>query len=137
MRLLGPVVADANNWCNTADWIGIMFTPNASLWLSSQIENEGNHEKAAILKVINTFICQYPVPLKNNNNTQYNVEKLFVIGWPAFFHYMKIKKGASISSCFTPQHFFNKLLSDIPMPKGTESKYENTKKFFEWYKENH
>jgi hypothetical protein len=135
MRILGPAVADANNWCNTADWLGIMFTPNACLWLSSQIENEVNHEKAAILKVINTFICKYHVPLKGTNNIQNNFEKLFVVGWPAFFYYMKIRKGNSIAS-LNPQQIFYKLLFDIPMPKGTESKYENTKKFFEWYKIN-
>jgi hypothetical protein len=133
-RLIGRAISEATNWYNTVDWLGIIFTPNADLWLSQQIErNESDIEKAAILNAINTFICKYQVPLKDNHNTQNNFEKLFVVGWPVIFHNTKIYDKDKSIAPLSAQQIFYKLLFDIPKSEGTESKYENTKKFFEWY----
>jgi len=127
-RILGPAISDANNWYNSTDWFGVIFTPQSNFWLSSHIENEINTDpNASFLKMLKTFICEYDdVPLKKSDNSPKKQEKLFVIGWPVVFYWFTPSK-------LNHKQIFNQLLFDLSMPKGTELKFKNTNVFFEWY----
>jgi hypothetical protein len=138
-RILGPAIADANNWCNATEWFGIIFSPKANYWLSTLIEKTKTiPEGALLLTCFDNFICKYKaplkVPLKEPPNSYDNLEYFFVVAWPSLLHYCQIKNKKNQKSeqqCGT--WLFEKILSDMPKPKGTELKYKNSVEFFNWY----
>jgi hypothetical protein len=117
--ILGPAISDAYSWSEEADWIGIIFTPHFRMILGHMLENE------KISSGTEQWCVLYPVPLHNA------IKELFAISWPAFFLSIPIE-GKSL----TPYGGLCKFLSSKPIPKGTESKYENTLAFFKWYEQN-
>jgi hypothetical protein len=134
--ILGPAIADANKWYDATDWLGIIFSPEAHFWLSSLIEkNKNNQEAALLMTCFNNFICEYKVPfkppLKESLNSYNNSGNFFVVAWPSNFYFCHIKNENSEK--LSDRWLFDKLLSDIPKPKGTELKYKNSENFFNWY----
>jgi hypothetical protein len=138
-RILGPAIADANKWCNATEWFGIIFSPKANYWLSTLIEKTKiNPEGALLLTCFDNFICKYKVPLKASLkeplNSYDNLEYFFVVAWPSFFHYCRIdNKKNPEAEHLSGKWLFDKVLSDMPKPKGTELKYKNSIEFFNWY----
>jgi len=138
-RILGPAIADASKWCDATEWVGIIFSPKANYWLSTLIEKTKTiPEGALLLTCYDNFICKYKaplkVPLKEPPNSYDNLEYFFVVAWPSFLHYCQIENKQNQKSeqlCGTS--LFEKILSDIPKPKGTELKYKNSVEFFNWY----
>lgn len=138
-RFLGPAIADANDWCNTTEWFGIIFSPKAQLWLSTLIEkNKSNLEVALLMTCFDNFICKYKIPLKSSLKeplrSQINTEYFFVVAWPSFFHYCHVvdKQNKEVEN-LNGRWLFDQVLSDLPKPKGTEIKYKNSIDFFNWY----
>jgi len=114
--ILGPAISDAYSWSEEADWFGIILTPHFRLVLGYMLENDAFGVKTDAWAVL------YPVPLHNK------IKEFFVIAWPAHFLSFPIPGGG-----LTTYAGLCKLLSTKPVPKGTESKYENTLAFFKWY----
>jgi hypothetical protein len=123
-KILGPAIADANNWYTSADWFGVIFSPKATFWVSTLL-NESSPQDL-LTKMLSTFLCSYNVPLKESNNSQKWEEELFVVGWPVIFYYFSPPE-------ISPQQIFYRALFELPMPKGTESKFKNSENFFIWY----
>ena len=138
-RILGPAIADANDWCNTTEWFGIIFSPKAQLWLSTLLEtNKSNTDVALLMPSFGNFICKYNIPLKSSLkeplNSQINSEYFFVVAWPSFFHYLRVlDKQNKVVEELNGKWLFKQVLSDLSQPKGTELKYKNSVDFFNWY----
>ena len=135
-RILGPAIADANDWCNTTEWLGIIFSPKGHTWFSSLIEkNKNNSDAASLMTCFNDFICEYKIPLKvpikEPLNSQYTSGYFFVVAWPSLFYYCKITNKSS--ELMSERWLFDKVLLGMPKPKGTELKYKNSENFFDWY----
>lgn len=137
-RFLGPAIADANDWCNTTEWFGIIFSPKAQLWLSTLIEqNKSTLNVVLLMTSFNNFICKYKIPLKSSLkeslNSQIISEDFFVVAWPSLFHNCHIVNKHTDEEIFDGRWFFDQVLSDLPKPNGTEIKYKNSVDFFNWF----
>lgn len=118
--ILGPAIADANAWAEEADWFGVILTPHCQIFLTTLLDNKAMRETT---KVNGDYLCvKYPVPTHNGK------KDLFVISWPYFFlGRFKNREPGSVT--------LSQLLSNHNIPKGVESKYENSIEFFTWYEE--
>lgn len=113
--VLGDAVTDAASWYNVADWIGVLATPQATLFIQSLIEQSSGD--------IERLLVDYDVPLKNQRAHQ-----LKAVNWPkAFF----VKGMTPCSENEKPRSKCLALLTEHGVPKGTESKYFNTLAFFD------
>jgi hypothetical protein len=122
---LGPAITDAYVWSQEADWFGMILTPHCQIYLTYLLENEAEREAISkvdyLLKFENGLWVKYPVPLRQGS------KELFVLPWPIYFLTQGKQSGKS-GLVLLANHFLNK-----PIPKGTESKYENSINFFKWY----
>jgi hypothetical protein len=113
--VLGDAVTDAASWYNMADWIGVLATPQATLFIQSLIEQSSGD--------IERLLVDYDVPLKNQQTC-----RLKAVNWPkAFF----VKGMTPCSADEKPRSKCPSLLTEHGVPKGTESKYFNTLAFFD------
>jgi len=113
--VLGDAVTDAASWYNVADWIGVLATPQATLFIQSLIEQSSSN--------IERLLVDYDVPLKNQQ-----ASRLKAVNWPkAFF----VKGMTPCSENEKPRSKCLALLTEHGVPKGTESKYFNTLAFFD------
>lgn len=117
--VMGQAVTDAAAWYDKADWMGIHATPRTSLLISKNLETA---------KIDNRYnynlIIDYKVPLKDGNKI-----KVKAVTWPTVFF------QPSSPPCETGDSPRSKLLDLLTMhqiPKGTESKYVNTLRFFDY-----
>jgi hypothetical protein len=117
--ILGPAMSDAYSWSEETDWFGVIFTPHFRMVLGYMLENT-----ALTVKTENWCVLYSEVPFHNAK------KEFFVISWPALV--LAVPTGDSITSYAG----LCKILSNKPIPKGTESKYENTLVFFKWYEKN-
>jgi hypothetical protein len=100
--ILGPALADAAAWYADAEWMGILATPRATIYMLQYASDLA-------------FSCvEYEVPLKGD------ACKLLAINWPLFY-----LAGED------PRCAFLKDLAHFPIPKGTEKKYQNSILFFD------
>ena len=116
--VLGPAVADAASWCEAADWIGIVATPNCGHHLGELRETchvKGKHEVA---ELFDRGYLEYDVPVAGNRT-----HKLWVVNWP---HVFTLSNDPHVSAL----RLFHGQLESFSIPKGVESKYANTEKFF-------
>jgi hypothetical protein len=113
--VMGAAVTDAAAWYDRADWIGIVATPQASLLIQSVVEHEH--------KSLNHLFVDYAVPIKEGPALV-----LKAVNWPkAFF-------VAGLTPCEAGERQRAKclaLLAKNQVPRGTESKYFSTLKFFD------
>nr|WP_320160678.1 hypothetical protein [uncultured Methanoregula sp.] len=116
--IIGPAVADASAWCELADWFGVILTPNFRFFASGYFENP-ELKKTTISP--SEWCVVYPdVPTREGK------KEMTVVSWPKFFIDTQTGDGPSnVKLSF--------LFSISPIPKGAESKYENTLSFFKWY----
>lgn len=119
--IIGPAIADANAWAQEADWFGVFLTPHCQQCLTKMLENRGT----AIVPIELLFV-KYSVPLHNNKG----YKELFAISWPSLF--LLPQKGMSVVRL----DGFSKMLSRFDIPKGKESKYENSIAFFKNFEMN-
>jgi hypothetical protein len=118
--ILGPAIADASLWSEQADWFGVILTPNCRLRMAQYFENSD---------LINTsnnpenWCVKYPVPLHEG------IKDMMVVSWPQYFL-------ETIEKEYLPGYaMVSHQLSKYSIPKGVESKFENTLQFFKWYEE--
>jgi len=113
--VMGEAVTDAAAWYNLADWIGIMATPHGRLLIQSLTE-QGHGD-------IGRLMVDYPVPLKDGS-----VLSLKAVNWPKAFFVRGMTPCAAgekqRAKCLS-------LLARHDVPRGTESKYFNSVKFFD------
>jgi hypothetical protein len=113
--ILGPAIADANAWSQEADWFGTILTPYCQIFLTEILENLG-------CSVPNAILCvKFPVPLRQNQG----IKDLYSISWPLHFLSGRMK-GIGLIDLSTQ-------LSALPIPKGVESKFENSINFFKQF----
>ena len=115
--VMGRAVTDAAAWYDKADWIGIHATPRTSLLISKNLENE---------HILNNYnlIIDYDVPLKGQNKLNATA-----ITWPkALFQ----TDESPCKNGYSPRCQLLELLTMHQIPKGTERKYLNTLRFFEY-----
>lgn len=116
--VMGKALSDAASWYELSDWMGLNSTPSSNSVLEyyfSQAPQFINDAK---------WIHPYEVPLKTGQTIN-----LYSISWPAtFFDKMLLKRRKQDN----PKKWFLEIMKDLPVPKGTESKHENMKKYFKF-----
>jgi hypothetical protein len=113
--VMGRAVTDAAAWYDSADWIGINATPHATLAIQGLPVKEVDELEAVLI--------DYAVPLKDGSSTS-----LKAVNWPKAF---AVK---NLTPCVGGEDRRAKCLSLLTqhrVPKGTESKYFNSMKFFD------
>jgi hypothetical protein len=113
--VLGNAISDAAAWYEKADWIGIMATPRASIYIRHLEEKHDKEWKHLFL--------DYAVPLSTGKTINAKV-----INWPKVFWVDGItpcKAGEK------QREKFLELLSAYSMPRSTESKHYNAIIFFD------
>ena len=128
--VLGPAVNDAANWCEKADWIGIIATPSCGMRLlaleefyKESVEGKNSPWPSKLGRVY----TKYEVPMKGGV-----IEALWVICWP--YKYFAQTTGADWK--LEGKLAFLRDIGRFMIPLGTENKYKNTIEFFEWFTEN-
>jgi hypothetical protein len=122
---LGPAITDAYAWSEEADWFGVILTPHCQIYLTYLLENEAEKETISkvepTMKFENALCVKYCVPLHQGS------KELFALSWPLPF--LNTGHGSGKSGLV----LLANLLLNKSIPKGTESKYENSINFFKWF----
>jgi hypothetical protein len=127
--VLGPAVSDAAAWYEELDWIGVVATPRTKEILAAHYWGAGNG------------YVGWAVPYSKRAGSA----NLIAVDWPRELVRKWIRpKPLGYGERETPlprelvpptvhqsQEELAKLFSQFPIPFGTESKYENTRRFFE------
>jgi len=114
--VMGEAVTDAVAWYAKFDWMGISSTPKTN----SVLEYHFSGREKSLDDI--HYMHSFAVPLKNGSTFN-----LYTISWPAAFFNKDFLKIAGKDN---PRKWFLELLQNLPVPKGTEMKYENTKAYF-------
>lgn len=112
--VMGAAVADAAEWYERADWMGLCATPKTNT------ELEYHMDAAQLDMPVN--LLKYPVPFKAGASME-----LYSISWPGAFFDKTLLKSTKESS---PRKWFLSLLKDFVYPAAASSKYQNSKEFF-------
>jgi hypothetical protein len=120
---LGPAIFDANNWYNSADWFGIIFTPKSQLFIESAINNFQrikNEKSNFLLRVA----IPYDVPLTHAKNDK-KIKTFLAINWP---YSLRIQEEFN----YTPSALEKTLdcLYKLPLSKEGEQKILNGLEFY-------
>ena len=113
--VMGQAVTDAAAWYDKANWIGVHATPHATIMIQRWLEHDNARKSNLML--------DYDVPLRDVQTVHVKA-----VNWPKVFFV------SSISPCRNGEEPREKLLEFLAMhqvPRGTESKYYNTIKFFD------
>ncbi len=114
--VMGPAVTDAASWYAQSEWMGLSCTPKTNSVLEYYYAGPGIQLDDL------RYLHKYDVPLKGGSTFS-----LHAIAWPSAFFDKELLKRAQKSN---PRKYFLEILKDLPVPKGAELKYENTKKYF-------
>ena len=113
--VMGPAVSDAAAWYEKADWAGVMSTPYTKNMLDYEFMwADGNVHPGG-------YFLEYPVPLKGGRSID-----LYTLDWPSAFFDKDLRPSSSKSA----DHYFLELLKPMRVPYGTESKFENTRAYW-------
>lgn len=119
--ILGSAMFDANNWCEVADWFGIICTPKTQIWIESAFEKMD--EKEIIATGLHAEYIEYDVPLSKpieNDKTK----RFLTFNWPNSIYFDDFRpKKSSLEK-------FLDLVYEIPFSKEGEKKISNGVKFF-------
>ncbi len=129
--VLGPALFDANDWYESADWFGIIFSPKAQLWVESVLEEnsrKSKHKESAGLG-LQEFLVPYDVPLSHCSGSK-NSKRFLTIGWPEAYD----KTGEYEKMDETGRENLLNDLFKIHQSKEGESKFKNSIDFFDWHK---
>lgn len=110
--VMGEAISDAAAWYEKSDWMGLASTPKTNNFLDFYDEIKQFRNPM--------FVICYPVPMRDGRNID-----LYTISWAGRF----FQDDPPISN---PRKKFLELLKKLPVPLGTESKFENTKKYFSY-----
>ena len=113
---MGPAVSDAAAWYDKADWIGVHATPRASIHIQSLLERA--------TRDLEHVVVDYPVPLKSGN-----VLNVKAVNWPKGFYVQGLRPEGHGER--TRAKLLS-LLREHEIPLGTESKYFNAIRFFDY-----
>jgi len=122
--VMGEAVTDAAAWYDSADWMGINATPQATMIMQALIEQSSGN--------LDRIFVDYDVPFKDRASLS-----LKVVNWPKGFYVKGVQPITTgekrRAKCLT-------LLANHGLPKGAEQKHFNTLKFFDhcsdlWAKE--
>ncbi|MDD5239875.1 MAG: hypothetical protein PHS34_08455 [Candidatus Omnitrophica bacterium] len=116
-RIIGPAINDAGEWYESAEWIGIHFTPKTSYAIKKELLLKDNFLRHCVI--------EYNIPLKNNNEM-----KGYVWNWPqiSFINTDIIISEDNIN------HYKRQILdtfSKHPIGKNEYLKYKNTLDFID------
>jgi len=123
--ILGPAMFDANNWCEVADWFGIIFTPKSRLWIESMMERLGKSYKGTLdrQRDFEPIFVQYDVPLsKPINNLK--TKNFLTYNWTNSLFFSDLKRNET-----SVQKFLD-LVYEIPMSRDGEPKITHGVKYF-------
>lgn len=118
---IGPAISDAAKWYEQGDWLGLILTPRATLFLEPRLRavKKVNPRNSSFW-----FATPYQVPLKSGSIP------LLACNWPrAFFAKKPVIEGLGNDRDEVRQWVRTKLDSDAF--RGNESKLLNTLGFFE------
>jgi hypothetical protein len=113
--IMGRAVTDAAAWYDKADWVGIAATPQATLLIRARELQAG--------KDVGHVMIEYPVPMKDHTTPS-----LRAVNWPKGFYVRGLRP---IEGAESPRARCLELLAKSGIPRGTESKYFNTIRFFD------
>ena len=116
--ILGPAVADAASWYEMADWFGVVATPACGHTISLISETFRCRFKDSNSPISGLSFVEYKVPMKDGREID-----LWSVGWP----------GALLLTQAEGRKKLFELLKAFHVPPGTESKYHNSIKYFDWY----
>lgn len=125
---LGPAITDAHAWSEEADWFGVILTPHCRIYLTYLFENDAERGKILEnplffpMKYEDMIFVKYNVPLHNQK-----FKELFALSWPV--HLLMEGEANGKSGSMMLAHY----LLNNSIPKGTESKYENSFNFLRWF----
>jgi hypothetical protein len=113
--VLGPAIFDAAAWYDKLEMIGIIATPQTTVSLKSIFlqQNGGSGTTSWTDGIFDTHPVKVSAPVE-----------LFALNWPYFLSYDEPNKNEA-------QACFYRLMRAFPMPFGTESKFQNTERFFQ------
>lgn len=114
--VLGGAVADAAGWYEKADWLGVLATPRASLMIDKLLGRGLERKQLALV--------EYDVPIKGGTT-----QRLKCVNWPKVFLVPHLLPAVDVSD---PRAAFLDCLAQQSVPVGTESKYFNSLKFFDY-----
>lgn len=118
--VMGAAVADAAAWYNSADWIGVLATPQTTLYIRSIAEQDHID--------LEHVLVDYRIPIKKESLREQTSFTLKAVNWPRGFWVHQVRPLAEGEK---PKAKFLSLLAAHRVPKGTESKYFNTVAFFD------
>jgi len=123
--ILGPAMFDANNWCEVADWFGIIFTPKSRLWIESMMERIDGSVIDDFNRQLDfdTLFVEYDVPLSKPINNE-KTKKFLTYNWSYVLFSCDLKRNE------TPLQKFLDLIFEIPMSKEGETKITHGVKYF-------
>jgi len=118
--ILGPAISEAAEWYEQAQWIGVVATPSCGSLLSSLAERL-TRKNINGEDLVSLSFRQYSVPLKDKKTLE-----MWALCWPIQF-WIQAKKDGLLA-----RRAFMETLSKYPVPSGTEDKFANTIKYFDW-----
>lgn len=116
---IGPAVDDAASYIDKADWIGLMFTPSASIRVN-EVKKMMERNFPDIYRDYPVYSIDHDIKLKDNDK---NV-RLSVIDWPLYY-----MKNVPDNDKITFENFYKLKLSEYPIPEYANNKYVNTINF--------
>jgi len=114
--VMGPSLIDAAAWYDQSEWMGLSSTPKTNSVLE-YLAGSSEPEKSLFI-----YMVPYNVPLKSGETF-----RLYTINWPSIFLDKSLVPKAHQKN---PTKYFLDCLQNFFVPKGTEMKFENTKKYF-------
>lgn len=121
--ILGPALADAVAWYEATDWMGVIATPMFGLALNFYSDFEENESD------FQSKFVKAEVPLKNGS-----AESMWALAWPYDFYKSDESNPKALYDIWlAPTEIKHHSFTTIPF--GTESKYRNTERFFNFYGE--
>lgn len=116
--VLGPAVSDAAAWYEKLDMIGIIATPHTTAAVKSMVISQYPDKGVTDPDVWHCGVFGHH-PLKTPTSIE-----TFALNWPRQFHHVG-KEGEE-----TAEAGFYRIMRSFPVPVGTESKFQNTERFF-------
>ena len=113
--VLGPAIADAANWFDKADWLGLIATPHLGIILDLVIAAFSTPQDTSF------WLVRNDVPIKDSDA----VRNLWCPSWP-YWYAVHTDLGSQ-----RPKVLFHHHLAHFPVPWGAEQKYANTIAFFD------
>jgi hypothetical protein len=122
--VLGPAIFDAARWYESADWMGVIVSPESQPWFDSIFENDT--EKKIMNRFLENFLVCYKVPM-SHPDTHEITKELWSVGWPSTVYRRSEENNKS------PNTYIRHLLSDFKKSKKGKIKVKNSLDFFEWH----